>query len=165
MTKIPPEPAEPTRRWSSVKLILCVSLALNLLVAGLFVGGLIRQSPSGDHRGSAGRGDIGATVIMALPRDTRHALREELKQDGEFDKNRDRLSAMPDLLDELRSEDFDAQAFVDVLSEIRQSRDERLAKIEEAVSRGIAAMSTAERSAYADQLEEMLQNQKRCARR
>lgn len=165
MTKIPPEPAEPTRRRRSVKLLLCVSLALNLLVAGLFVGGLIKQSSSKDHRGAERRGDIGATVIMALPSGTRHALREELKRNGEFDRARDRLSAMPDLLDELRSEDFDSQAFVDVLSKIRQSRDERLAKIEQAVSRGIAAMSAAERSAYADKLEEMLQNPKRRARR
>lgn len=165
MTKTPADPEIPARRRRSVKLLLIVSLALNLLVVGVLVGGLIRQDPPGAHRSAGGSSGIGSAAILALPHETRQALREELSRDDTSDRQADRLAALPALLDELRSEDYDAQTFAEDLRDIRRARNERLAEVELALARRIASMSAAERAAYADQLEEMLRNPQRHGRR
>lgn len=103
------------RRW-----LLVASLGFNLLVLGLVAGAVIRGEPPS---GRAPRFDLTVgPLTRALGDDDRQAIRDELQDRHPFDRD-DRRAMRQDsveMLDILRADSFDADAFREVLTRQRQ---------------------------------------------
>ncbi len=147
-------PKGAARRWMRVTLV--ISLAVNLLVAGLVVGALIRGGPDRERRVARDFG--GAPFVMALDREDRRAVIAELREEpgglrGDRRKLRERFEA---LLAALRSTEFDREAVQEILAEQRGVAAARQAAGERLLLDRLEAMPQAERAAYADRLERSL---------
>lgn len=155
----PPQPPVRTgmKRW--LKVVLFASLALNLAVIGLVIGAVLHGPPGPD-----GRDRARAPSGMAFPytrafsdeaqgqlrRDYIERMRVQRAEQG------GREPTYPEVLALLRADPFDRAAFEAVL--LRQFTR---VEVSQAVGREvlldrIATMSAADRSAYADRLEESL---------
>ena len=159
----PSPPSSPPRpgllrglRW-----LLVLSLALNLLVAGLVVGALAR------HGGPGGRPrpaelSLGPFARALEPEDRREILRSlggraDLRPPGRVD----RAALFAEVVAALRAEPFDHARAAAALAE----QSERVAEVERAVQEALlarlAAMTAEERAAFADRLEtELLDDHK-----
>ncbi|EEX11240.1 conserved hypothetical protein [Ruegeria lacuscaerulensis ITI-1157] len=141
------------RRWVSV--LLVISLALNLLVAGVVLGTVLRF-----HGGpGAAPPKFAPALYRALPEKDRKALRADL-EDEHRRGARERSEHFKELGRALRAVPFDAD-------EIRQLLDRQIrsnAEIQSALQRKwldrVAAMTDTERQAYADRLEKMAKPRK-----
>ena len=153
-------PAKPPFRWGRV--VLFVSLALNLAVAGV-VGGAVLGRFGPDRHDLAAR-DVGFGLFSeALSKEDRIALRRAYAQANpniraERQKMRDNLQT---ILTVLRAEPFEEDA-------LRQALETGAARITERQDRGqtmvldhLAQMSPPERAAVADRLEESLKRRSR----
>lgn len=149
----PPVPPVPSRK--GLRIALGISVALNLLVAGLVAGAVLRD---GDPRARMVRDlDFGPFTEALSPRD-RDALRREFV--ARAPEMRDVRRAMRDDLETfltvLRSEPFDAAA----LAVVMDNQDGRMARRvelgQELLLERLAAMSPDERAAFADRLERRL---------
>ena len=114
-----PPPAK-TRTW--VRVLLIGSLTVNLLIVGLLVGAVLtRDGPRGSEPRlrDAGLGPL--TWILSDPE--RQGLRKELKTRApDFRKNREVMrQTVGQLLETIRSEDFDPAAVEAILSQQRLS--------------------------------------------
>ncbi|GGB87473.1 hypothetical protein GCM10011363_00130 [Marivita lacus] len=139
-----------------MRLTLFGSLALNVLVIGAVVGFLVTGGPG--KRPDRDRLDFGSFYTRALSDTDRRALRREfmaeLQQEG-----RGRGAFVTDLrltLDVLRATPFDRDAFVSTMAEQSRRRADREEMGRQVLANRIAAMSDAERAAYADRIEERL---------
>lgn len=148
-----PRPRPGKHRRNIGRIVLVVSLALNLLIAGLVAGAFLHGPPR-PHRG-AGLDDLGfGPFVAALPAADRRALADEMgKQEGSFRERRAALrSQFEALLTALRADPYDHEAVRQIVTaqdaEIRQSR----ALGSDLLLSHIAAMSDAGRKAYADAL-------------
>jgi uncharacterized membrane protein len=148
-----------TARW--LKAALAVSLALNLLVAGLVLGAAYRH----DHddrrmrdRAEVPRDFVRSPFLSALaPEDRRAVARDLMAAEGSIRENRAELRARFErLLAAIRAEPFDRAAIEDLLGEQRAAGARRLQLAETAVLDRLAAMSPAERTAYAERLDRSL---------
>ena len=145
----------PRRRWGRV--VLFVSLALNLLVVGVVAGALL-GGPRDRDRDPALR-DLGfGPFVSALSRSDRAALRDGLRREaGALRENRAAMRAQfEDLLGLLRAEPYDHAA-------VRAHVEGQHARVSERMTLGrqlllerIEAMEPAQRAAYADALDEAL---------
>lgn len=142
----------PARKRKWMPILLAVSLAVNLLVAGVVFGTALRFK--GDHRASVPPG-FGSALYRALPKSERHALRGELSSvrgKGSLRRKED----FGALSQALRAVPFDAMT-VQVLLE-QQARE--TSQLQEALYMQwlaqVAAMSDDERASYADRLEEVV---------
>ncbi len=151
MTAADPTPLR-TPRWVTVLLVL--SLAANLLVAGLVAGAWLRDGPPG----AAGRDPGFGPFAEALSDDDRRALRRAfLSRMPEMRENRMALRTdMQGVLAALRADPFDAAA-LDI------AMDRALARLGDRITFGqsllvdrITTMSSTERAAFADRLETAL---------
>ncbi len=154
-----PPPADTVRRtprW--VRLTLVLSLALNLMFAGLIGGAaLLRHGPPGMTEGR----DLGAMPFLAaLPREERRALLMALRADaGPLRENRRALQdEARSTLAALRAEPFDAEAFAARLSAQRARVAERVNLGDRALVARLAAMDAETRAAFADRLEEIFRD-------
>ena len=135
------------RRWP--KILLGVSLALNLLVLGVVGGAIWRFGGPHDMR-SAPR-SIGAAMFHELPREDRRALREGSSK-GHADR-RVRQQAEAKAVDAaLRATPFDRAALETVLEGQSSQRAHFQKSVQDAWLDRIAGMSTTERLAYAERL-------------
>lgn len=151
MTSDPVDPKPAGRNWGRV--LLGVSLTLNLLVIGLAVGAALRF-------GGPGTADrpppsIGATLYRELPREDRKAMRSAMKSPEKARKS-DRKAEARRLGDALRAQPFDVDAVQSVLSEQAQARADWQGGVQQAWLARVTAMSDAERSDYADRLQKAL---------
>lgn len=138
-----------------VRALLVASLALNLAVAGLAAGWALRHG--GDHAGHhPARLDMaGGPLTRALSDEDRRAIGRAMSEAW-----RARAGTGPDigesfdaLVVDLRSVPFDADR---VATQMRSQRDGFAARFEmgqEVLLTHLAAMSDADRAAYADRLE------------
>lgn len=153
-------PPKPPFRWGRV--VLFVSLALNLAVAGV-VGGAVLGRSGPDRHDIAAR-DIGFGLFNeALTPEDRKALRGAYVQArpemrAEQEKMRDDLRT---ILAALRADTFD-------VSVLRRALDTGAARIEARQAKGqvvvleyLQQMTAAERSELADRLEESLKRRSR----
>ena len=135
------------RLWRAV---LWVSLAGNLLVAGLVAGAAFQRGGESDaHRGTPGPL---APLVMALPDRDRRAVVEAFRQargGGGRDERRQRVAA---LLDALAAEPFDPQAVRAELAWQRRGTEDRLRRAEALLVQRLSRMTPEERRAYADAL-------------
>ena len=153
---VPPvSPAPPVPSRKGLRIALGISVALNLLVAGLVAGAVLRD---GDPRARMVRDlDFGPFTEALSPRD-RDALRREFV--ARAPEMRDVRRAMRDDLETfltvLRSEPFDAAA----LAVVMDNQDGRMARRvelgQELLLERLGAMTPDERAAFADRLERRL---------
>lgn len=154
----PPSAAPRTRGW--VKILLAVSLAANLAVAGLAAGAFLRHGPPRDR-------DIGlGPLAQAMTRDDWKAMRPA------FLERHPDLKAGPAvlrgdfaaLLAALRGEPFDPAALDGALEGIASRNADRLASARAVIADHLKAMTPAARAAYADRLERVLERGRKDAR-
>ncbi|MBD3662502.1 periplasmic heavy metal sensor [Sulfitobacter aestuariivivens] len=155
MTTTPPT-ARPRRLF---KIALVVSLALNLLFVGLVAGAAWRfggGGPSRDHGGPDWQG-FAAPYVWALPKAERRALFGELRRVHPRRDRDARRMTYDQMLAALRSDPYDAARVEAILTEQQSgivalqsaARDRWLGTISE--------MSDADRVAYADRLEKIIE--------
>ncbi len=159
MTDETPETGAPrvrTKRW--IKLVLGLSLALNLLIVGAVGGAIWRIGGHSDDRkgGPSARADAGGfALIRALPSDDRRALFREVRKAPRksASEGRAQMQAMVTLL---KTNPLD-EAQLDALTEARlQDGETRQAQLSEAWKARVMAMTEAERATYAKRLEAVL---------
>jgi len=148
---------EPTARAglsTPLRWLLVVSLALNLLVAGLVVGAALR------HDGPRRHMEMGpGPFAQALSAEDRRAILTALRDRPGFGppSREERRQAMAEVLAALRSEPFDRSRAEAAMA----SQADRLATVEQAIRASmierIASMSPEGRAAFADRLEGELQ--------
>ncbi len=146
----------PTRRW--IKVLLFVSLAVNVAVAGLALGAVLRQDDARDHRMS--RMDrLGAPYTVALSREDRRAIWQDMRaMQGNGQPDRSQIHADYDaVVMALRSEPFN---FDNLQAIITRQFDAGIARQQAGntlLLARIETMDAAERASYADRLASALE--------
>ncbi len=146
----------PGRGW---RIVLIVSLALNLAVAGAIGGWVLRhgigaRADHGPH--SARLANLGGPLTHALDTEGRAAIAARLRAQGEAQETRRAAlrEGFEALLGDLRAEPFDPARVAAHLEVQRAQVADRLKAGHTALVAHLAQMSTPERAAYADRLEE-----------
>ncbi|MEO9823440.1 MAG: periplasmic heavy metal sensor [Paracoccaceae bacterium] len=151
---------EKKRKW--LMPLLFVSLAANLLIAGIVVGWSFSDDRKDRPRGAI-RGVLGEPFLRALPDEARQALRRDIAREGprireSRDALRERFEAM---LVALQSDPFVPENVARLLKEQRQVGITRQEFGEELLLRRLSEMSVDQRKEYATQLENQLKNLRR----
>ncbi|MDF0597028.1 periplasmic heavy metal sensor [Psychromarinibacter halotolerans] len=148
------ETETPKRKWSVGRIVLILSLALNLLVVGLVAGALLHRHQLPDRPPRIA--DLGfGPYVRSLSREDREALGTAFKaEEGNFRERRETLRRQfEELLTALRATPYNHDA---VQAIITSQQEEALAS-QRVGSRlfldHLAGMSDAQRAAYADKLE------------
>lgn len=148
-----PDPVVPrTRLW--LRLAFGASLALNLLVIGLVAGTAFRYGGKDGMRPPPS--SFGATMYRQLSRDDRRALRAAMKNGGPKDQFARRKSEAQAIGAALRADPFDADAVETLLEGQASQRRDWQMSVQTAWMARLEKMSPAERTAYADRLEQAL---------
>jgi len=155
MTDKTPTPAAapasaPTSR-RAVRIVLILSLAANLLVAGVVAGGWIAG------RGPMALGGFDMTLgpfTDALEPNDREAVRERLRnrEDLRPRDRRDRDQALAEFLQAVRSEPFDVAAIEELFAEQRARATSGMSAGQDVLLERLKLMSPAQRAAFADRL-------------
>ena len=155
---VTPAPAA-SPRW--MRVLLVVSLALNLLIAGAVVGLALRGGPPSDGGRDVGFGPFAA----ALSPEDRSALRRDFiaRTLADGTSRRDRREDMRALLGALRAEPFDANALQDAMTRLSERMSGRLDLGLSLIRERISGMADAERQAFADRLEREMRRSRRGA--
>lgn len=139
-----------------LKIVLAVSLALNLLFVGLIAGAAFRFGGKGGSHGPNLQ-SYGAPYMRALPREQRKMMSETLRAEGLMPSRAERRRFYQDVLEALRAETFDPASVEaaminqrDVVSGVQTAAQNAWLKV-------VSDMSPAERLVYADALEERLE--------
>lgn len=160
----PPEapraPAPPPPGGRAVRVVLALSLALNLLVAGMVLGAFVTGGWGGGGPGErAGRVSPAASAFVgALEPEQRRALGRALAAERELLRatRREMRARAEEALRLLRSDPFDAAAFAALLADQRAAQARRQQLGERLLVERLSAMNAAERAAYADRLADAL---------
>ena len=140
-----------SRKWRWMPLVLGLSLALNLLVAGAVVGAFWH------HDGSQGRSHgagFAGPYIHALDSEDRRSLRETARE--REPQNVPRRARYDTMIKVLRADPFDRAAAATALAEQQASVLSRQDALRAAWLDRIAAMDTADRAAYVARLEALI---------
>lgn len=143
-------------RW--MRVLLGVSLALNLLVAGLAAGAALRHGRAGGMH--AAPHSLAGAMIRELPPQDRRALsalaRDDLARDGHGDRRARRRAEAAAVTGALRAVPFDAAALRAVLDDQTRRRAAVQGELREFWLARVAAMSDAGRADYADRVEQAM---------
>ncbi|MCK0138412.1 periplasmic heavy metal sensor [Aliiroseovarius sp. F47248L] len=146
------------QKWTRV--LLVVSLTLNLLVLGLVIGAKLGGhrdqgfDPRGPNRGAIR--DLGfAPVAGALERSDRREIGKILRdRSGSFAENRKKLEAeFQDMLSTLRADPFDPEALLLTMTQQSERMRQRGELARSVLVERIAQMSMSERREFADRIE------------
>lgn len=145
-----------------MRIVLVVSLALNLLVIGA-IGGAMLLGGGWHHRGPARMEAMGGPLTRALaPEDRRALAREMYAAHLGRDRSRDRLhDDFAGLVADLRATPFDPQAVAARLERIQSRFRERIGLSQALLVARLEEMDDAARAAYADRLEAELRGHHR----
>lgn len=148
MTEVREQPKPETPRW--MRILLGLSLALNLLIIGLVGGAMVRFGGPDGMRPSPR--SIGAILYRALPGEHRRALRSHSRQTrgAHVKQRRGQIMAVSAAI---RAVPFDADAVVVVLDAHRSGLDQAQQSLQQAWLAQVEQMSDADRQAYAERLE------------
>jgi uncharacterized membrane protein len=146
-------------RW--VKVVLVLSLAANLLVAGMMLGAVMgrdRHFDRGETRTGMPREFVRTPFLAALDPDDRRAVGRALMRDaGPLRENRAELrERFERLLAALRAEPFDRAAVEALLEEQRLAGARRLEIAEVVLLDHLEALPPEGRRDYADRLDRSL---------
>lgn len=143
---------QPRRRW---RVVLVISLALNVLVLGVILGAVLRGGPGAPPY--ATRLALGP-VAEALDRPDRRAVAERLRDMRDLPRidRAERQRIAEDLREILKAESFDATAFAETLERIDARARAMQTAGRQALIDQLALMSQAERAAFAERLERAL---------
>lgn len=144
---------KPPRMRPWLRILLAVSLALNLAVAGLAIGAAIRFG--GPERGHPPAPPLGALLYRELPREDRRALLADRLGSRE-DRAARRQADAAEIDAALRAVPFEAARVEAFLAEQARRHSDIERSMREAWMQRIGGMSDAERAAYADRLAEAL---------
>ena len=154
-----------------MRFLLIASLALNLLVAGVVVGGLVSKGGDGPRGGNSvdrGLRDIGnVPFVMALDPEDRKELAQAmgLRRDR-LRENRERLrTRFEAVLDVLRADPFEPDALSTLLADQRATLFERQQLGEDLLIGRLKDMTVEQRAAYADRVDRSLRRGPRKAPR
>lgn len=140
-----------------LRIVLVVSLALNLLIAGLIVGATLGDRRDGRDRSV--RDLSGTPFFMALEPQERRALARAARSQSE-DSLRESRRALRErfeaLLNALRAESFDRGAVEALLAEQRAAASRRADLGEQVLLDHLQGLGVEERRAYADRLDASL---------
>jgi len=152
-----PAPQEKPRKRRIGRVVLFVSLALNLLVAGLVLGAVVHDHRDRDRNPALRHLGFGP-FVDALPRSDRRALLLSMRREaGSFRENRAALRQLfEEFLVVLRDESFDADRVRDLIRAQRDHIGSRQALGEDLLLERLQMMSPEQRAAYADRLEKKL---------
>jgi uncharacterized membrane protein len=145
----PVMPAPSAPRW--MRVLLVVSLSLNLLVAGAAIGMLVRGGPSPVAVRDLGFGPFAAALSPEDRVELRRAWLARIQTDG--GGRRAMREDMAALLAVLRAEPFDPEALRVILARGAERTAGRLELGLSLIQDRVAALSTEERLAFADRLE------------
>ncbi|MEO0486576.1 MAG: periplasmic heavy metal sensor [Pseudomonadota bacterium] len=144
-------------RWGRIALF--VSLALNLVIVGVVVGSLAIDGPRNSDKRPARAQETGlGPVLMALSREDRRALGRDMRQflRGEQRTRAEARALMENVVTAVRADPFDPAA-VDSLIDVQvQDVELRLSVARGLFLERLTDMSDAERAAFADRLETLL---------
>jgi len=143
-----------------LRIVLGVSLALNLMVLGLLGGAMLRYGgPEGVRPPPR---SIGAALFRALPGEDRRALREHSSamatgagmpmKGGQNGAHARQMALTKDISDALRATPFDLEVLSDILVEQAAQREGVQKSVQQALLERVAGMSAQDRLAYADRL-------------
>lgn len=138
-----------------IKILLALSLALNLLFIGLIAGAAYRHGGKGGGHGPSLQ-SYGAPYMRALPREQRKVLNQAMRADGVMPGRAERRRFYRDVLAALRAESFDPASVGAALSKQREVVGAVQTAAQDAWLKLVAEMSPSERQTYADALEERL---------
>ncbi|MEM6276128.1 MAG: periplasmic heavy metal sensor [Pseudomonadota bacterium] len=141
------------------RILLYVSLLVNLLVVGLVVGTLLVVSPKGQDRRPAMSGETGlGPLMLALEREDRRALALSMRRTlrGERLSRGEMRELARDIQGVLAAEPFDAQALDGVLDTQFSEATFRLDLARDLFRETLVEMTPEERAAYAARLGEVL---------
>lgn len=151
-----------TRKWSWTRVLLVVSLALNLLVAGAVAGAFLSggKDRGGDRRAES-RLPMGP-YARAFPKEDRAELRRAFEaRKPWFDEQRTALrGAAEELVQVLRAEPFDPVALRAVLARQTEKQTEIRAEGQKIFAERLVAMTNAQRQRFADRVEKGLRRGK-----
>lgn len=142
-----------TRGW--VKILLVVSLGLNLLVAGA-VAGAFFSGGRWHHKGPPRLETMGGPLTRALSEEDRRAIGKKIRQayrDEAFPRDEHRAQ-FEGLIADLKATPFDPKAVEERLATIQGLFRERLSFGQTLLIEQLTQMDDAERAAYADRLVE-----------
>jgi uncharacterized membrane protein len=132
--------------------LLGISLALNLAIVAALAGAAWRHKSGGHNPARAAHG--AAIYMQALPREARRAMRAQMRG-----ANRMQMDAT-EMLTALREDPFDPSAAEGVLEAQRDAGLVRQTDASQLWLERIIAMSSNERNAYADRLQELSERRK-----
>lgn len=135
-------------RWFRV--VLGVSLALNLAVVGLAVGAALRFGGEGGMHPPPR--NMATAMIREMPKEERRALWNKTRGTEE-DRRADRRAETEAVTAALREVPFDAGALEAVLSEQDARRAAFQASVRQAWLERVSQMSDEDRAAYADRVD------------
>lgn len=145
------------RGW--IKVVLFTSLAVNLAVAGLALGAVLRHDGMAERQHARGS-SIGGPYTAALTREDRRAIWQEMRAiQGERRPSRTEIQAEFDVVVEaLRAEPYDPLEVRNVIERQFQAGIARQELGQTLLLARIDAMTQAEREGFADRLAERMQN-------
>ncbi len=145
------------RAGRGVRIALAASVALNLLVAGVVAGAVLREG--GPHGRMTGAVDFGP-FTDALSREDRDALRAAFldRMPQMRDMRREMLAEFGAVLGALRAEPFDPAALRGVMEAQSDRMGARLRIGQDLLLERLTHMTPGARAAFADRLEERLRH-------
>lgn len=150
--------AKPQKSRWKMRLLLGVSLGLNLLVVGAMIGAIFgvaggeRSSSKGPRGAESAIGIYGRALDKSERREIGRAIRLGGQAEGRELRTELRLLAQ-EAVGVLRSDNFDPDAFRDILMRQQVLIKSRADDVQMALTDYVASMSLDARSAYADRLE------------
>ncbi|MEL6619791.1 MAG: periplasmic heavy metal sensor [Pseudomonadota bacterium] len=149
----PVAPPPRTRCPIWVRVVLGLSLALNLLIIGLVAGFVLRGGPVASNGGGL---SYAAPYIIALDRSDRRAVLAAIRSDPTLPDRRARRAQFAEMLTALRADPIDIAQVQAILD--RQARaTSRVQAVAQATWLArVQEMSVADRRAYADGVENVL---------
>ncbi|MEM6589093.1 MAG: periplasmic heavy metal sensor [Pseudomonadota bacterium] len=149
-------PAPKSRLW--VRILLVVSLALNLLVIGVVAGFVVKGGPfkhdGPPHMAAGGVGPL----THALSKEDRRAIGREMRQKGKdsgWDRQAHRQS-LERMVAFLEATPFDADAFDEELQITVDGMQGRLSDARGALLNRLNDMSDEDRAGYAARIKELM---------
>jgi uncharacterized membrane protein len=151
-----PQPDAAPRNGKGLRIALAVSVTVNLIVAGLVAGAVLRGPPEG--RDMRDREVTFGPFAEAMRPEDRRALREEiLKRAPDLREMRGQMrDDLQKVAATLRAQPFDAAALTELLRVQETRLNNQLAVGTAALRDFLVALPEADRLAFADRLEQRL---------